>query len=430
MALRVTIVSEHSARLGEKATKVFGVHGGSIGRATDNEWILPDPERYLSGKHARIDFRAGSYFLVDTSSNGTFVNGATLPLGKFHEYKLKDGDYVRLGEVEMLVSIDANNDFPAEEAAIAKKSTANDLGADLDLSVLLEPSGPIAGPGIPAHNAYGQSVFVENPNSQGEGSSTPWHMMTRPLKAAGGLTAPVPPAPPAPATPRAQPQTLQPTPAPAPPSPRENNALSDADVDFGLAAFCRGAGIDSRAITPEARGAALQLAGQLLRESVLGLMDLQQGRHEFNNHFRITTPTEHTGESPLSFAQGIDATLLRLLTTFSTRAGSVEAVREHFRDQKAQNGATVVAMRAAFDEFLARIDPKELEERFERGTKRGVFGAQNKGKYWDLYVELFPGLAQRPAEGFPHLFVETFAKAYAAKLRKLAPPPRRAVGDS
>ena len=174
----------------------------------------------------------------------------------------------------------------------------------------------------------------------------------------------------------------------------------------------------------------MQLAGQLLRESVLGLMDLQQGRHEFNNHFRITTPTEHTGESPLSFAQGIDATLLRLLTTFSTRAGSVEAVREHFRDQKAQNGATVVAMRAAFDEFLARIDPKELEERFERGTKRGVFGAQNKGKYWDLYVELFPGLAQRPAEGFPHLFVETFAKAYAAKLRKLAPPPRRAVGDS
>ena len=76
MALRLRVVSEHSSRMGEKSTKVFGVHGGTIGRSTDNDWILPDPERYLSGKHIRIDFRAGTYVLVDTSSNGTYVNGA------------------------------------------------------------------------------------------------------------------------------------------------------------------------------------------------------------------------------------------------------------------------------------------------------------------------------------------------------------------
>ena len=151
MALRLRVVSEHSTRLGTLATKVFGVHGGSIGRATDNEWILPDPERYLSGKHARVDFRAGAYILVDTSSNGTYINGAQVPLGKYHDYALKDGDYIRLGEYELLVSIDQSNDFPPEESAIIaydgqapssaiKKSTANDLGEDLDLSQLLEPS--------------------------------------------------------------------------------------------------------------------------------------------------------------------------------------------------------------------------------------------------------------------------------------------------
>ena len=151
MALRLSVVSEHAIRLGEQSTKVFGVHGGTIGRATDNEWILPDPERYLSGKHARVDFRAGTYVLVDTSSNGTYVNGAQVPLGKYHEYPLKDGDYIRLGEYELLVSIDKSNDFPPDESAIVaydgrrtssavKKSTANDLGADLDLSQLLEPS--------------------------------------------------------------------------------------------------------------------------------------------------------------------------------------------------------------------------------------------------------------------------------------------------
>jgi predicted component of type VI protein secretion system len=86
------------------------------------------------------------------------------------------------------------------------------------------------------------------------------------------------------------------------------------------------------------------------------------------------------------------------------------------------------AMRAAFEEFLGRVNPADLEERFDRATKRGVFGSQNKAKYWELYAEMFAGLAQRPADGFPHLFAETFAKAYEAKLRSLVPPRRSGIG--
>ena len=204
MALRLRVVSEHAARLGDLSTKVFGVHGGTIGRATDNEWILPDPERYLSGKHARVDFRAGTYILVDTSSNGTYVNGAQVPLGKYHDYQLKDGDYVRLGEYELLASIDKSNDFPPEQSAIVaydgqsassavKKSTANDLGADLDLSELLEPSDLVTGDsGVRPRDAYGQAVArATEPTEEsvldpeGDSSGTPWHMLTRPLKIEG-----------------------------------------------------------------------------------------------------------------------------------------------------------------------------------------------------------------------------------------------------
>src|SRR5471030_3055130 len=129
MTLRLSIVSEHARILGEKSTKVFGVYGGTIGRANDNEWILPDPERYLSGKHARVVFRAGTYVLVDTSSNGTYVNGAQVPLGKYHDYLLKDGDYVRLGEYELLVSIDQTNDFPPDESAIVAYDGASPSSA-------------------------------------------------------------------------------------------------------------------------------------------------------------------------------------------------------------------------------------------------------------------------------------------------------------
>jgi type VI secretion system protein len=425
MALRLRVVSEHSTRIGTLAAKVFGVHGGTIGRATDNDWILPDPERFLSGKHARIDFRAGTYVLVDTSSNGTYVNGAQVPLGKYHDYVLKDGDYVRLGDYEFLVSIDKSNDFPADESAIvaydgrspssaAKKSTADDLGADLDLSQLLEPSDvSVQDSGVRPRDAYGQVLPArEAAPKAAEAGATPWHMMTRPLKVENAKAAAA--ADNAPTPPLANSQSL---------------ALYDGDYDIGVSSFCRGAGIDPRSLGSEARHAALQLSGQLLREAVMGLMELNQGRNEIRNKFRIPAPPAADGpESPLNFSRGVDEALVRLLNNLSTRAGSVEAIRDNFHELKAQNAATLAATRAAFEEFLSRVDPKELEERFERSGKRGVFGGQNKAKYWDMYAELFAGLAQRPADGFPHTFTETFAKAFEAKLRALIPPRRSGFG--
>jgi type VI secretion system protein len=427
MTLRLSVVSEHGIRLGQNSTKVFGVHGGTIGRSTDNAWILPDPERYLSGKHVRVDFRAGAYVLVDTSSNGTYINGSQVPLGKYHDYTLKDGDYVRLGEYELLVSIDKSNDFPPDESAIVaydgqsgssavKKSTANDLGADLDLSQLLEPSDRLdADSGVRPRNAYGQSVSTERDGGSinPENSGTPWHMLTRPIKLDGkGADLPALAASGLASAPR----------APAP-------ALYDGDFDPGLAAFCRGAGIEPRNISSEARATALQLAGQMLREAVLGLMDLNQNGNEFRNRFRMSAPAAPEGpESPLNFSRGVDEALVRLLSTLSTRAGSVEAIRYNFRELKAQNVSTLAASRAAFEDFLGRMDPKELEERFERATKRGVFGSQNKGKYWDLYSEMYAGLTQRPPDGFPHAYTEAFTKAYEAKLRKVLPPRRSAFG--
>jgi type VI secretion system protein len=431
MTLRLSVVSEHGIRLGQNSTKVIGVHGGSIGRATDNAWILPDPDRYLSGKHARIDFRSGSYVLVDTSSNGTYVNGAQVPLGKYHEYVLQDGDYLRLGEYELLVSVEQSNDFPPDESAIVaydgqaassavKKSTADDLGADLDLSSLLEPSDPLsADSGVRPHNAYGQSISgAQDQVHSPESAVTPWHMMTRPLKAQGKAQGKAEAA--AVAGLRQPPQTQ--TPAPA-----GGGSIFEGDYDLGLATFCRGAGVDPRGITAEARSQALQLAGQILRETVLGLMDLNQSRNEFRNRFRMPVPQPGDGEqSPLNFSRGVDEALVRLLSTTSTRMSSVEAIRDNYRELKAQNAATLAASHAAFEEFLARVDPKELEERFDRAAKKSVFGTQNKARYWELYAELFAGLSQRSADGFPHVYTEAFTKAFEAKLRSALPPRRNA----
>ena len=423
MALRLRIVSEHARRLGSRSTKVFGVHGGSIGRATDNEWTLPDPERYLSGKHARVEFRAGAYFVVDGSSNGTFVNGAQAPLGKSKERELKDGDYLRLGDYEMLVSIDSSNDFPPDESAIVaydgvsnssavKKSVADDIGANLDLSELLEPSGDISlVTEVLANDAYGQAVRDASP---GESSSdgTPWHMMTRPFKVERSAAA----------------QARLAEPLAVPPNRAKTSAFADADIESGLAEFCRGAGIDPQSISPETRATALHLSGRLLREVAVGLLDVSQSKAELRNRFRIAPPAGQEDGRANFFANGVDEALLRLLTTSAVRSGSVDAIRDSFQGLKSQQTAMLAAMRAAFEEFVSRLDPQELSERFERNAKRGVFGSQNKARYWDLYAELFNTLAQRPADGFPHLFVETFARAYEEKFASLAPVKRSAFG--
>ena len=150
-----------------EGTKIFGVHGGSIGRASDNDWILPDPERYVSGHHATIEYRDGGYWLTDTSSNGTYVNEETAPISDVGPQALKDGDRLRIGDYEVIVSIDAANDFPPEKSAIiaydglgssaARQSTEDDLGESLNLDALLAPESSGSRPVTPV-NAYGQAV--------------------------------------------------------------------------------------------------------------------------------------------------------------------------------------------------------------------------------------------------------------------------------
>src|SRR4051794_12964942 len=107
MALRLEVLSEHHKLLGETASIVFGVGGGSFGRAHDNDWVLPDPQRYLSGHHGRIHFRQGAFYLEDLSTNGVFVNGATLPVSRTGPHALRDGDTLRFGEYEVRAVVDA-----------------------------------------------------------------------------------------------------------------------------------------------------------------------------------------------------------------------------------------------------------------------------------------------------------------------------------
>lgn len=73
----------------------FDEIGGTIGRANENQMVLPDPERSISRVHAQVVFRSGAYFVVDRGSNPISINGR--PLGKGSEGGLKLGDLLQIG---------------------------------------------------------------------------------------------------------------------------------------------------------------------------------------------------------------------------------------------------------------------------------------------------------------------------------------------
>src|ERR1041384_5769763 len=167
MALRLRVISDHRHRLGDKNTFVFGVSGGSIGRSAENDWVLPDDMRYVSGRHARIVFHKGRYLLQDTSSNGTYVNDIERPLGNQNPHELKTGDILRIGEYHVQVQIDSATDFSLDDSALyqtgttstrRRKAPPSDLGASLRLENLLEASADTSSDELKPVNAFGQAV--------------------------------------------------------------------------------------------------------------------------------------------------------------------------------------------------------------------------------------------------------------------------------
>src|SRR5215471_6371829 len=107
MTLTLTIAKHPELPPGEAMSRTFDRCNAVIGRGTDSDWMLPDPERHLSKQHCRIEFRGDRYYLVDTSKNGVFVNDSIEPLRQGNMAELQDGDRLTLGDYELEVRIES-----------------------------------------------------------------------------------------------------------------------------------------------------------------------------------------------------------------------------------------------------------------------------------------------------------------------------------
>jgi type VI secretion system FHA domain protein len=409
MSLTLEIVGRQSQGLGAAKSKTFGQDGGTIGRSLDNDWALPDRQRFLSGKHASIDFRSGSYYIVDTSKNGVYINGAEQPVGRGKPQRLFPGDRVRIGEYEMTVAIE-NVDDTRETLASTSHIDPVDAKQRVDApdptSVDLVEAHAITGVGI--------EMFIEDEDAD----------LLKPLydKFRTGQSSAqyeslslVPDAPPA-----ANIERIVPT---APPAARVQPAakatVSNAPATgVRLEAFFRAAGIDAPRLSAKQSEELLSQLGQVMRELLVGVIDclhlraLQKAQLKQSN--TIIQPREN---NRLKFSANFEEGFTRLFLDQSDQYSSpVESVRGAFSDIKEHQRALLKATREALDEYLDRLEPNQLENRACNGRTSSLINAANKLKYWDLYKEVYSILANRPANELPQPFLDALAAAYQRQL--------------
>jgi type VI secretion system protein len=194
------------------------------------------------------------------------------------------------------------------------------------------------------------------------------------------------------------------------------------DVHSGLQAFCRGAGVEVERLPADAQTRLLHLAGQLFREALVGLKDLDRSRNETRNRFRIELPPDPDDPRPSLARSTVEDLLIDLFAHHeSRRLDAVGWLREAIAEGKTHEIAAAKATRAAFVEFLDRLDPAELEARFERAARRGKARSADKAQYWELFTTFYRNLIEMPADHLPHTFVEAFAAAYKEYVKKSLP---------
>jgi type VI secretion system protein len=195
--------------------------------------------------------------------------------------------------------------------------------------------------------------------------------------------------------------------------PRGAGAPVSFEAQNGMQAFCRGAGIDAARLSPDAQAQQLHLIGQLLREALVGLKDLERAREESRAHFRIDLQSDPEDPRPSLVRSSVEELLVELLAQHeSRRLDAVQWLRDAIQAARTHERASTEALRAAFVEFVGRFDPAELEARFERTLRRGSKPTGAEPKYWQLFVEFYRNLAEMPADRMPPTFIEAFATAY------------------
>ncbi|QZP21210.1 type VI secretion system-associated FHA domain protein TagH [Pseudomonas sp. DR208] len=433
MSLCLTITSYHKITPGQCSEKSMNQGSMAIGRSSDNDWVLPDPERLVSSQHCVIQYKDGRYYLTDNSTNGVELVNAGIRLRRGNSELLQDGELIRIGDYEIQARIDFNvqavdsqpfagespNSFEALMGAVSNKPApvpviapqfqgASSMDTLPDLFDFLSPTA-VPPPTVPDHVPSEQHDFrpptpvavpvVAPPVVSGAVIPEDWDLF-------GDTPAPVVSA----APPPAPPPVIQSPPVVEPPPPVAESQQPDL-----LQAFLRGAGLDQLRLDKAQAEAQMENIGRSYRLMVEGLIDVLRARASLKGEFRMQqTMIQPAENNPLKFAPNADEALLLLLRHGNQAFMAPDlAVRDSFNDLRAHQLAVMAGVEAAIKHLLSRFEPAQLEERMGKpGGLSSLFNGSRQAQYWQQFTELYSNISREAQEDFQDLFGREFSRAY------------------
>jgi type VI secretion system protein len=450
----------------------------TIGRGSDNDLVLPDPNRHLSKNHCTIAFDGRAYTITDTSTNGVFLNNNPERLPRGVPTPLGEGSVMRLGDYTMTIAAITPPGASVPPMAPVQPSASPDDGlfgdplGGADPFAAPEPfprhSPPAQGHGLPAQAsgdddmfgfATGASpaagpvipddvdLFGDNrPAEPWQGASQPDHAPSSqaffaPPKASVetipddwdladlgvplGTPAPIAPAPGRAAA--AQPSLpvdegfAEGTNPPARRPAAATGAPPPGD-DAAIASFLAAVGLGGTALSDAEKSAVMRLAGEALAVTVKGLTEILAARSTTKQEFRIERTTIGAmGNNPLKFSASLDEAMrVMLLGRIPGFLSAKQAIEEALGDVKSHQLAVLAGMQVALTTVIARFDPAKLEKRIEQSSLiEGILPAARKARYWELFKTLYKELATELEDDFQSLFGAEFARAYKDQIDKL-----------
>jgi len=433
-----------------------------IGRDGGMDWTLPDPNRFVSSCHAEVRWENGAYWLYDVSTNGTFVNGASMRVKS--PYQLQNGDKIQFGHyiVEVSVQSAGSAGRPAPGSAFGADSpfpatpTQDDqfAGQDDPFGSAI-PQDPYANspddlwsvPGVPAADpmAFGNNV---PPPSGGDSAAELIPMDFDGASKAGSSDSPF--GTPQQAAPSAaQPfgaspfgDTAQPSPPsgiPAPLGPQGMPAASPASEAFGTAAgtsnqvdaqktgpagaakapasdsavlkaICEGAGVSPDVLAGVDASAAGYEIGQALRIVAAELASLLRVRSEGKQRYEKSSRTMigRDDNNPLKFIPTANEALAVMFGP--ARQGYLRGpatMQSSFDDIKHHQYAVQAALQPALARLLEDLSPEAIEDKVGAGR----FSSKS-AKAWDLFVERWDAKTHPYENGMLDVFQAYFSDAY------------------
>ena len=410
MQLKLQVTNDLRERLGARYEHTFGSAGGTIGRAAHNDWVLPDPKRYVSSVHASIEARDGGFYLVDTSMNGVYVDGSREALGPAQPLKLTFGTRLRMGNYRMIVA-EVQTQLAEDQGTLMRSDLLEDrhsgeLSSELSVELLVEDElaekidlEEILDDRMASANLsmISSSPFEDRGNFA-DGQTNAYDDIAAETVASD-------------AKPPAKVHRL--------PSARRSTDLTGERRDVAsYRAMLRGLGLDPATLEARKADELSYAVGKALRATIEGLKLLRQVRAEARRDLGLTTTQQDLDDlTPTDVTDDLVDLLLGRGQLHSAPADNIaESMRALRHHEQAVQDAALASMR----EVLDMLEPDTLKDKLEAlGGGKGLFALQRKASLWEHFCSYYEAVAQVDPGGLPPFLRDEFARAYNARLQTL-----------